>query len=148
MSEQEKTRVFEDMTNDLALFEQIVSEQVKGGKLIAGTVLIASGVSPELSTTRLLPFMHTPIKGKEDVPQFFAVACLTRDLILTLVSLNRKFALGLDAALELLAMTHPMVQQALEGGNVECSDVQAGEKPKKVIRDIVEVGAGAAGGNA
>lgn len=148
MSEQEKPQVLVDFENDLNMFQRIVERQVVTGVKIAGTISISSAASPEDSTTRLLPFMSPKVKGKEDMPQFFAVACITRDLVLTLISLNQRFQLGMTEALDLLGMTHPMVQQALANGSVAVDDVTPGEKPKRVIRDVVEVGAGGQGGKA
>lgn len=132
--------VLDDFRADAAMFTSQVLE--RAAKVpIAGTVLIAAGSAPEHSLTRLLPFMTPQVKGKEAVPQFFSVACITRDLVLTLISLNKRFELGLDAALDLLAMTHPMVQQALEAGSMEVDAVEPGQEPKRVVRDVVEVGA-------
>lgn len=146
MTEQSQIPVLVNFDNDIALFQRTVKDRVQNGILIGGTVMIASGADPQHSVTRLLPFTFPPVKGKEAVPQFFAVACITRDLVLTLVSLNRRFGLGMDAALDLLAMTHPMVEQALKNGSVDVDDTKPGENPKRVIRDVVDVGAGAKGG--
>lgn len=148
MSEQQPIPVLADFSADAEMFQRQVVQRVQSGTLIACTVLIASGSAPEHTITRLLPFMQPSVKGKENQPQFFAVACVTRDLILTLVSLNKRFELGLDAALDLLAMTHPMVHEALQAGSVEVDPVTPGEEPKRVVRDVVEVGATGAGGSA
>lgn len=148
MSEPKTASFMVDFYSDIQMFQTTVRDQVDAGQMLAGSLLICSGAAPEHSTTRLMPFLSPKVKGKEDIPQFFAVACITRDMILTLISLNQRFQLGMTEALDLLGMTHPMVQQALANGNVAVDEVAAGENPKRVIRDIVEVGAGGKGGQA
>lgn len=136
------------LTAELAALEKAIGQRAAAGVRFAGSLLLVAGSNPSDTYTRVMPFIQVPVKGKEDLPAFYAVACISRDLILALLSLNQNFGLGLDHSLDLLAMTHPMVQAALANGTVETDGVNAGAEPKRVVRDVVEVGAKGAGGGA
>ena len=119
---------------DWKVFQEAIQE-----KLPVATVLIAAGFAPEDSTTRFMPFLTTEVKGKEGEPSFFGAAVASRDLILALIALNKQFGLGLDAALDLLSMTHPMVHEAMQKGSLHADRAGPGERPRRVVRDVVEV---------
>jgi hypothetical protein len=129
---------------DLRAFHAEVMSKLS--KPTAGTLLVSAGADPSDTIMRFLP-LHTPaVTGHEDQPMFFAAACVSRDLILLLHALNKRFSMDLDAALDLLVMTHPMVQKAMENGSVNLAEVDAGGQPRRVVRDVVEVNAGGRAG--
>lgn len=116
------------------------------GDFCSGVATIIAAANPENSTTHIQPIADMPVKGREDVRGFFPAACITRDAILMLIALNKQFSLGLDAPLELLSMAHPMVAKAMAQGHMEFNTTNAADG-RRVVRDVVEVGAGGAAGN-
>lgn len=113
----------------------------------AAVVTMIVGLNVDEGSTFMNPIVDMPVKGREHVKGFLAAACISRDAILTLIALNKQFDLGITEALELMAMTHPMVAKALRDGHMTLSmpdpDPERAKGGGRVVRDFVEVGAGA-----